>query len=321
MHREIRQQSWSDEVVANKGRNEFLDELGRILDWDAIGRLVSVIYASPKGRPSYPPLLMVKALLLAQWHSLSDPQLEQALSDRLSFRRFAGLSLEEDTPDHSTVSRFREQLRKRSLDAALFEEVNRQLAEKGLFLKQGTILDATLLKAQAAKPNTKDPQQEGRSSVDRDANWTRNNLRQSFFGYKAHIAVDMISCLVRRAILTPAKTNESEVADTLICRDEKAVYADKAYEKRDRRLWLKSLGIKDRIMHRRISTQKELPYWQQRRNKLIKPIRQQIEHIFGTLKRTYHYREVRYTSLRANTTQLHLLLVAFNLRRAVALTT
>lgn len=100
---------------------------------------------------------MVKALLISQWYRLSDPQLEEALSDRLSFRRFVGLSLEEGTPDHSTISRFRKQLRRKKLDRALFAEFNRQLDARGLVLKQGALLDATLVRSQAAKPRREEP--------------------------------------------------------------------------------------------------------------------------------------------------------------------
>lgn len=318
MHRDTRQMGWVDAVVAGKGRNDSLERIAKLLDWAAIATLVQAVYSAPKGRPSYPPLVMVKALLLAQWYSLSDPQLEEALSDRLSFRRFIGLSLEDSTPDHSTLSRFREQLRRRGLDAGLFQEVNRQLAARGLLLKRGTLLDATLVQAQAANPKRTDPTQVSRSSVDPDATWTRQ-YNKSFFGYKAHIGVDQISGLIRRAELTTAKVYESSVADALICGDEEAIYADRAYEHKGRRQRLKAQGIKDRIMHRSHKNQKALPHWQQRRNQLIKPIRQQVEHVFGTLKRCYGYTRVRYTSLRANATQLYLLLTAFNLRRALVL--
>ncbi|MDE2967411.1 MAG: transposase [Chloroflexota bacterium] len=89
--------------------------------------MVSVVYDTPRGRAGYPPLLMVKAMLLAEWYELSDEQLEQALWDRISFRRFVGLGLDEDAPDRSTVSRFRLQLVRRGLAPRLFAELNRQL--------------------------------------------------------------------------------------------------------------------------------------------------------------------------------------------------
>ncbi|MFM9846760.1 MAG: transposase [Hyphomicrobiaceae bacterium] len=110
------------------------------------------------------------------------------------------------------------------------------------------------------------------------ADWTRKGGK-SYFGYKAHVAVDAGSGLIRQAILTPAKTFESEVADRLVCGDERAVYGDKAYEHKARRARLKAAGIKDRIMHRSHKSQTGLPYWQQRRNRLIAPIRSAVERV------------------------------------------
>lgn len=298
------------------GRNSRLDAIDAAIDWMAIERLVSVVYAAPEGRPSYPPLCLVKALLLQQWYGLSDVRLEEALSDTLSYRRFARLSLEDGTPDHSTISRFRAALREQKLDEALFDEVVRQLERKGFVLKKGTLLDATLVEAQVSKPAIG----EGKgvkSTVDPDADWTRSRGK-SFFGYKAHVAVDQGSGVIRRAILTSAKTYESEVADDLIAGDEKAVYADKAYEHKERRTRLKAAGIRDRIMHRSHKYQKKLPSWQARRNALIAPIRSAVERVFGTLKRCYGYRRVRYFGLGRNLTQLRLLCIAFNLRKATA---
>ncbi|HEY7670420.1 MAG TPA: IS5 family transposase [Hyphomicrobium sp.] len=318
MHRSSGQgslaEAWLDPGL---GRNQRLDAIAGLIDWSAVERLVASIHAAPEGRKAYSPLVMVKALLLQQWYGLSDPRLEEALSDTLSFRRFVGLGLDEGTPDHSTVSRFRTVLREKKLDAALLAEIERQLDGRGLILKRGTLMDATVVEAQARKVSW----QEGAGSqgaVDPDANWTRKGGKSSY-GYKAHLGVDQGSGLIRRVILTPAKTYESEVADGLVCGDERAVYGDKAYEHKGRRARLKAVGIKDRIMHRSHKNQTGLPPWQARRNRLIAPIRAAVERVFGTLKRCYGYTRVRYFSLAANATQLRLLAIAYNLRRAQAI--
>ncbi len=125
--------------------------------------------------------------------------------------------------------------------------------------------------------------------------------------------------LVRKAALTPAKVYESEVADGLVSVDERAVYGDRAYESKRRRRWLKSQGIKDRIMHRSHKHQRELPHWQQRRNELISPRRALVEKIFGTLKRSYGYSRVRYRSLGQNAVEMWFKLMAYNLRKATIL--
>jgi transposase, IS5 family len=318
MHRSKGQLGFLDTLVGEGlGRNQRLDRIDALIDWERIEALVCSLHAAGEGRKAYPPLAMVKALLLQQWYGLSDPRLEEALSDTLSFRRFVGLGMQDGTPDHSTVSRFRKTLSDAGLDALLFDEIARQLEARGLVLKRGTLLDATIVEAQAGKPSM----QAGRgakSTVDPDADWTRKGGK-SYFGYKAHIAVDEGSGLIRRALLTPARTNESEIADALVIGDERAVYADKAYENKLRRQALKQRGIKDRIMHRSHKNQLRLPYWQRCRNVLIAPIRAGVERVFGTLKRCYGYTRVRYFSLRANLTQLRLLALAYNIRRAGAL--
>lgn len=318
MHRTKGQLGFGDAwLLAGLGRNERLDRLDELIDWGKIEGIVSTLHAAREGRKAYPPLTMVKVLLLQQWYGLSDPRLEEALSDTLSFRRFVGLGMQDGTPDHSTVSRFRQAMSEQALDAQLFDEIARQLDARGLVLKRGTLMDATIVEAQASKPAIK-AGSAAKSEVDPDADWTRKGGR-SYFGYKAHIAADEGSGLIRRVILTPARTNESEVADALILGDEGAVYGDKAYESKARRRLLKARGIKDRIMHRSHKNQTRLPYWQGRRNVLIAPIRAGVERIFGTLKRCYGYTCVRYFSLAANMTQLRLLAVAYNLRRAMGL--
>lgn len=319
MHRTSGQLSFGDAFLgAGLGRNERLDRIASVIDWAAVEQLVSGLHSAPEGRKAYPPLVMVKALLLQQWYGLSDPRLEEALSDTLSFRRFVGLGLDEGTPDHSTVSRFRAALREARLDEALFGEVTGQLERQGLILKRGTLMDATIVEAQAGKPAWRDDPG-ARGGSDPDADWTRKGGR-SHYGYKAHLAVDQGSGLIRRVILTPARTYESEVADELVCGDEAAVYGDKAYEHKQRRARLRARGIKDRIMHRSHKNQPGLPHWQKRRNRLIAPIRSAVERVFGILKRCYGYRRVRYFGLAANLTQLRLLALAYNLRRAVVLT-
>lgn len=324
MHRVTGQPGFVDGMLEQEGlgRNAELERIGKAFDWHAIEGIVSVIYSAHEGRASYPPLVMVKALLLQQWYALSDVRLEFLLRDSLSFRRFCGLSAADGTPDHSVVSRFRKALGGKALggkglDRLLFEEVGRQLGAKGLIVKSGTMLDATLVSAAVKKPSMKDGAG-ALSKTDPQANWTRKNGK-SHFGYKAHVAVDETFGIIRDNVLTPAKTSESEMADGLIAGDETAVYADKAYEKKQRRAWLKSQRIKDRIMHRSHKHQPRLPHWQAARNRLIAPIRAGVERVFGTFKRGYGYTRVRYIGLARNAVQLNLLCLAFNIRKGAKL--
>jgi IS5 family transposase len=318
MHRDTSGLSFADAMVGEKGRNACLERIGQVVDWTRIAAVVGDLHTAAEGRPSYPPLVMVKVLLLGQWHQLSDEGLEQALQDRLSFLRFCGFGLDEQTPDRNTIWRFRKLLAERGLEQALLAEIGRQLDRHSLVLKQGTLLDATLVEAQAAKPKRGKDGATGVSSVDPDARWTRK-YGKFHFGYQAHIGVDEDSSLIRKAELRPANVNESAVADDLISGDEQAVYADKAYENKHRRRRLKAQGIKDRILHRSHKNQSELPRLQRRRNELIKPIRRKVEKVFGTLKRSYRYTRVRFYSLRTNAVDLCLLAIAYNLKRAIVL--
>ncbi len=321
MHREMGRPSLLEQWLPEKlGRNERLERIDEVVDWERLGAVVSGIYASGEGRPSYPPLMLVKILLLEQWYGLSDPQMEEALADRISFRRFVGLGLAEDTPDHSTLSRFRAQLERHGVSEKLFAELVGQLEERGLLVKEGTLLDATLVEAQVRRPPVS-AGLGGKSEKDPDADWTRSGKkRQAHFGYKVHAGVDQGSGLVRRAELTSAKVAESTVADQLVSGDEGTVYGDRAYESKERRAWLRAQGIADGIMHRSHKNQRGLPEWQRERNAAIKPIRAAVERVFGTLKRSYGYRRVRYRGLGRNTVEMWLKLLAYNLRKLEALT-
>ena len=157
-------------VPAGLGGNEALERIDAMLDWERIGKVVAEIHAAPEGRPGYPPLTMVKIALLQQWYTASDPAMEEALRDRISFRRFVGLGWTDGTPDHSTISRFRKVLTERGLAERLFAEVNRQFEEQRLLVKKGTLLDATIVEAQARRPSVEEGRG-ARSTADPDAGW------------------------------------------------------------------------------------------------------------------------------------------------------
>ena len=316
MHSAASEHSFVDVLLPDRmGRNEKLERLNGALEWKKLARLVDGIYSSPTGRPSYPPLVMVKIMVLQQWYDASDEGMEEALWDRVSFKRFVGLSLEDGVPDHSTISRFRKEVTERGLAPRLFKELTRQLEARGLLVKKGTLIDATIVEAQAKRPSLRGRRPGAPSETDPDARFTRQRGK-THFGYKAHIGMDADSGLLREALLTPANVNDTEVADALVSGDEAAVYADKAYGSKQRSARLKSMGIKDRIMRRANKHHPVLPPWEQRRNVLIAQQRSAVEKVFGTLKRTYGYRRVRYLGLERNATELFFKCMAYNLRRA-----
>ncbi len=247
MHLEASDPSFIDILIpSNTGRNDRLDRIDRLIDWPKVAALLDDVHAAPEGRPAYRPVTMVKIIVLQQWYDMSDVGMEEALQDRLAFRRFAELRLTDAVPDHSTISRFRKKITERGLARALFAEVNRQLEERGMLVKRGTLIDATIIEAQARRPQS---EAGARSGTDPDAAWTKKG-KKAHFGCRVHIGMDAGSGLVRGVEFTPANVADTEVADALIMGDEEAVYADKAYESRERRERLRAQGVKDRIMHR-----------------------------------------------------------------------
>lgn len=298
------------------GANRKLERLNALIDWTPLARVAKRLRRGTTGRPPYAPLAMLKALYLQALYDLSDPGLEEALMDRLSFRRFCGFALDAGTPDETTICRFRAVAG--DLLLAAFAAINTQLDAKGLILRKGTLMDATLIASCERPPAAEAGLGEGHAR-EADADWTKKK-GEAFFGYKAHLGVDQGSNLIRRVLLTSAKVYESEVADQLICGDERAVYGDKAYEHKGRRARLKAAGINDRIMHRRHKYLPVLPHWQQRRNDLIARRRAPVEAVFSAFKRLYGQSRARCRTLARNTSRLIAVATAYNLRRAVHLT-
>jgi IS5 family transposase len=300
------------------GANGRLEAIEAAIDWGPL-KHVAEKAAPPRdvGRRGYDSLGLLKALYLQALYDLSDPGLEEALADRLSFRRFCGFGLQEPTPDETTICRFRNTLVAANALAECFAEVNAQLDRKGLILRKGTLVDASLIGSALRKPEI---EKGAGASLAREpgARWTRKNGR-SHFGYRMHVGVDQGSKLIRKVAFTPANINDSSVAEALIGGDERAVYGDKGYESKERRKRLRRAGIKDRICHRSHKHQKGLPRWQRRRNAGIAKQRAPVEGVFGTLKRGFGWTRARYTRFAQNVADAFRIATAFNLRRAASL--
>jgi|SRR5215813_1594655 len=308
------------DLAAERLRRETdLDRILALLNWGPLAYRLEKHCRKQDGRPPFPPIMMFRALLLAQWYGLSDRDLEEALCDRLSFRRFVGLRMEEATPDHTTLCRFRERLNETGLTVKLLALVNAQIEAKGLMVKRGTLIDATVVETAAARP---DPCDDPAERVDPDAAFLKREGKPgTSYGYKGHVAVDAGSLLVRTAKLTPANVAETVVADELILAnsDGGAIYGDKAYDTHARRELLGSLGLQDGIMHR-ANKHHALTLEQKRRNAALSKIRCRVETVFAVLKQSYGYRRTRYLGLLRNQLQLTLLAICFNLRRMLVLT-
>lgn len=296
------------------GRNDQLDRLHGLVRWYRFEKVLAPLRDAGPGRAGYPVLVMFKAVLLQALYGLSERELEAALGDRLSFRRFVGLSIEDAAPDHTTLNRFRNGLAQAGLLEKLFSELDRQLEQAGVILKRGTMLDATLIEAVSARPRTGRDGQE-RPSKDPDAAFAkRSGKAGSTFGYKAHVGVDDGSGLIRAVITTPANINDTTPADELILGDEKVVWADAAYHTHAREAALKAKGVKPRLV-RRANKHHPLSPRFKRYNRLISRRRAAVETTFATLKNRMKLTTIRYVGLAKACAQVLIAAMAFNMRR------
>lgn len=302
-------------MSAGGGRGTSLDRLLGLVKWYRFEKLMSHLRDDGPGRPGYPVLVLFRALLLQSLYGLSERELEEALVDRLSFRRFVGLSLEEAVPDHTVINRFRNRLVAEGLMEKLFAELDRQLEKADLVVKRGTMLDATLIETVAARPDG------DCASLDGDARFTRRQGKAgSTFGYKMHVGVDEGSGLIRSVIATPANVNDTVPADRLIRGDERAVWGDAAYHTHARETRLKEQGVKARLARRPNKHHPVLPPRLRRYNRLIARRRAVVETTFATLKRRMGLTAIRYLGLPKATGQIVMSAIAFNMRRWVTLT-
>lgn len=298
------------------GPASVLDRIAGLVKWYRFEKMMSHLRSEhTPGEAGWPVLVLWKALIVKSLYGLSDRELEEALADRLSFRRFCGLGLEEGVPDHTVLNRFHNTLVAEGLIDKLFGELDQQLEKAGVMVKRGTMLDATLIEAAARPPS------EGRPSVDADAAFGGAKKKGGFtFGYKAHVGVDEGSGLIRSVITTPANVNDTVPADGLIRGDEKAVWADAAYHTHAREAALKARGVKARLARRPNKHHPKLPPRLKHYNRLIARRRAAVETTFATLKNRMRLTRIRYAGLAKASAQITLAAIAFNMRRWAAIT-
>jgi IS5 family transposase len=311
------QPTFTDAAVVDLGGPRtlaFLRRCDELIDWDALaGSIAELFPEQPKGgRPFWPAVTMLKCVMLQKWFNLSDPAAEEQLRDRLSFRRFVRLSLEDATPDETTLVNFRKRLREKGMASVLFEKVVRTLREKGLILKEGTIVDATIIDAPMGQ-KVKDDDGLERHTHDPAATYTKNHgtLRH---GYKAHIATDTGGMIIDWVFDT-AKVHDSNHIDQLTAGETTAVYADSAYASEARRAQLKAEGIADQIVHKRVRGQKELSPEQKRHNTCCSKVRAFVEHPRAWMVKM-GYTFARYRGLTRNALDFALMAIAYDFKRS-----
>ena len=325
-------------IEQRKHSNTFLDKIGQFIDWKHIEKLLKKKYkktASADGRPAYPPLPMFKLLLLQRWYGLSDPGLEEALNDRISFIRFSGFSLSSPLPDYSTICRFRNAILELGLYEKLFEEIMKQLESKGLLVKEsnGAIVDATIIESSRRPRKVMEIMPEDRKeektdipstvtySDDTDATWIKKGKRP-YYGYKAHVSVDAKDGYVIGGHVTPANVADTTELERLVdasnLPQNSFVLADKGYASEKNRTILKEKGYTDGIMDR-AARNKPLTVVQRIINRLISSVRYKVERSIGTLKRGYHFSRMRYKGLKKGNMEFLLNATAFNMKKAAAM--
>lgn len=301
-----------DGLITSIPSNEFLEGLDGVVDWQAIEKGLQAMYPATTGRPPCAPLILFKMSLLQHCYGLSDPQCEELVADRLSWRRFVGLGLGDKVPDETTLVRFRARLVEHGLHQCLLERINRQLEARGLILKTCTLVDATLVQAARRAPS------QGSNPGDGDARYTQR-AGQIHYGYKAHVAVDQRHTMIRQASLSGANLVDDARLEAVTAGEHRKIVADKAYWNANRIAWLAQRGWINGIL-RRASRAHPLDAQAQRRNRRLSPIRAGIEKVFGWWKRCTGYRRTRYVGHDPNRLELEFKCICWNLKRLVTLT-
>ncbi len=279
-----------------------------VVPWGRLLSLIEPYYpkAGPKGgRPPMPLETMLRVYFLQSRYALSDPMAEEMLYDSDAMRRFAGIELGDDRiPDETTILNFRHLLERHELTEALFKEVNGHLADKGITLRSGTLVDATIIDASSSTRNEARARDSEMSSTKKGNTW--------YFGMKAHIGVDVYSGTVHSLDTSTAKLHDSQVWDDLLHGEETSVWADKAYVNAERETEFKAPGKFWGVM-RKAPKGGKLHLLDERINRIIAMVRAKVEHPFRVLKRQFGHTKTRYRGLAKNRAQLFALFALGNL--------
>jgi len=312
---------WATQSGQVSRSTERLAEIAEWIDWDPlyeIGRCIDK--TGPQGgQPRKPVRWMIRGLFLQHLYQLSDPQLEDQLIDRLSFRRFAGLPLDQTVPDFSTFWRFREALATEGHLEDLFGEVTRQLGAKGLILRRGTVVDATIIESGNRPPGgdkRKDLESEPSAQIDTDADSTQKGGTH-YFGYKGHIGVDVGSKLIRRLSFTAASPHDSTQLEHLLSGDERAIFGDKAYPSNQLKITCREDGIYYGILEKAYRNT-PLSSAQKARNRRNRQVRRYVEHPFSAIKQRYGMALATAKTKLRNKARFILAAICWNIERSIS---
>jgi len=321
------------DLRTRKIKSTFFSQINTIIDWKEISQLIDKDYSKGKsatGNPSYDGVLLFKMSLLQNWYGLSDYEVEDRINDSLSFSYFCGLTIEQTSPDHSTLSRFRTALTKTGTFEKLFKTINSQLESHQIIVKKGAIVDASVIDTPLRpKGKTKHDVTEDRSdkevkttkeyapSVDSDGTWLKKQGK-FHYGYKKHHVTDEEG-LVLGVVTTTASTNEianlEDVLDSADLPKGIPLKADKGYQSKKNEELLKKKGLKNHIL-KKAKKNKPLTKWEKIFNKLVGKTRFKVERTFGGIKRWFLGGTARYRGIEKMHTQNLMEAVCYNLYRS-----
>lgn len=322
------------DLRSRKIKSTFFHQINELLDWKPITAIINNHYTkgtSATGTPAYDGLLLFKVCLLQTWYGLSDYEVEDRINDSISFSYFCGMHIDEVSPDHSTISRFRTLMTKKKAYEKLFKEINKQLEQHEIIVKTGAIIDASVIdtplrpKGKNNYKVTEDREDENEvevtkeyaSNVDKEASWLKK--RGKFhFGYKKHHVTDDEG-LVLGVVTTKASVNEianlAEVLDAADLPEDIPLKADKGYQSEKNTQILKSRKLKNHIL-KKAKKNKPLTQWERRFNKLIGKTRFKVERTFGGIKRWFSGGVARYRGIDKMHTQNLMEALCYNLYRS-----
>ena len=292
-------------------KGKFLDEMNRVVPWAQLLALIEPhAPRKERGRPPFGAEVMLRIHFLQQWFGLSDVAMEEALFDVPLYRQFAGLSGMSRLPDRVSILRFRHLLEQHDLAPKMLDAVNATLAAKGLMLKEGTAVDATLIAAPSSTKN-------GTGTRDPEMHQTKKG-NQWYFGMKCHIGVDADSGLVHTVVGTSANVNDVTQAHALVHGEEADVFADAGYQGVEKRDDTQDICTRWHIalrpgLRRLLDTTDPKDAIAEEMEHVKARIRAKVEHPFRVIKRQFGHVKVRYRGLAKNTAQLHTLFALCNL--------
>jgi transposase, IS5 family len=291
-------------------KRQFLEQMDQVVPWAALVELIAPYY--PEGRTGRPPFglqTMLRTHFMQQWFSLSDPAMEEAFFDTPLYREFAQLQELSRLPDESTILRFRHRLEEHKLSEQILQTVNDLLTERGLLLKVGTAIDATLIAAPTSTKN-KDKARDPEMHSSKKGN-------QWYFGMKAHIGVDADSGLVHSVRGTSGHVSDIAEGNSLLHGEEKFGYGDAGYQGIKKRPDAKESVIWHIAMRpgqrKKLNKTNEADAMLDQVEKLKAGVRAKVEHPFRVIKRQFGHVKVRYRGLKKNTAQLFTLFALSNL--------